>query len=325
MQTLTSARAFWVSTPGRGEIRDETLPPLGHGELLVRAEFSGISRGTEALVFNGRVPVSERSRMRAPFQSGDFPAPVKYGYASAGVVEDGDPKWHARRVFALYPHQTRYVIPATAVHLLPDDVPSGRAVLAANMETAVNGCWDANAGPADRVTVIGAGAVGCLVAWVMRQTVGCAVELIDTNPRRAAIAAQLDIPFAPAAAAAADRTIIIHTSASEAGLQQGLTLAAPDATIVEMSWFGDRTVMLPLGEAFHSRRLTIRSSQVGSIPPARRGEWDIRRRMAHALDLLRDRRLDALITGESSFDALPEVMARLATDPGDTLCHRIRY
>ncbi len=189
----------------------------------------------------------------------------------------------------------------------------------------MNGCWDANPGRDDRVTVIGAGTVGCLVAWVIRKTVGCDVELVDINPRRAAIATQLDLPFATVGAAAPDRTIVVHTSASEAGLQQALRIAATDGTIVEMSWFGDRSIALPLGESFHSRRLTIRSSQVGSIPPARRAEWDTRKRMAFALDLLRDATLDALITGESRFDDLPEVMARLSIDPGDTLCHRIRY
>jgi threonine dehydrogenase-like Zn-dependent dehydrogenase len=325
MQTLTSARAFWVTRPGHGEIREEPLPPLGPTDLMVRAEFSGISRGTEALVFGGHVPTSEYSRMRAPFQAGEFPGPLKYGYSSAGVVENGDPEWRGRRVFALYPHQTHYVIAADAVHTLPDDVPTSRAVLAANMETAVNGCWDANPQRSDRVTVIGAGTVGCLVAWVIRKTVDCELELVDTNPGRARIATQLDLPFAAVSNASTNRTIVVHTSASEAGLQMALNIAASDGTVVEMSWFGDRHVTLPLGQSFHSRRLTLRSSQVGSIPPARRAEWDTRRRMAFALDLLRDPALDAVITGESPFEAMPEVMARLAAGPGDTLCHRIRY
>jgi threonine dehydrogenase-like Zn-dependent dehydrogenase len=206
-------------------------------------------------------------------------------------------------------------------------VPSGRAVLAANMETAVNGCWDANPGRDDRVTVIGAGAVGCLVAWVMRTTVGCEVELMDVNPQREEVARKLEIDFRgpDKAGATGDRTIVIHTSGSESGLRTALNLAAADGTIVDMSWYGDRQVTLPLGEAFHSRRLTIKSSQVGSIPPARRGEWDTRRRMAYALDLLKAPALDALITGESEFDALPDVMAGLLAAPGNTLCHRIRY
>ena len=339
MVTVTSARAFWIVEPGRGDIHEERIPEPASGEVLVRAEFSGISRGTESLVFGGHVPASEYTRMRAPFQSGEFPAPVKYGYCSVGRVEEGDPTWRGIRVFALYPHQTHYVLPAAAVHAIPDDVPSGRAVLAANMETALNGCWDANPHRDDRVTVIGAGTVGCLVAWVVRTTVGCDVELVDVNPQRAEVAERLGVRFArahtdgrpdrvgPASTAglSTNRTIVIHTSGSPSGLRTALVLAAADATIVEMSWFGDCEVSLPLGEAFHSRRLTIKASQVGALPPAMRTEWNVDRRMAKALDLLKDPALDALITGESAFNDLPDVMRRLATSPGNTLCHRIRY
>src|SRR6185503_14214750 len=137
------ARAFWVAAPGRGEIRTEAVAPPAIGEVLVRALYSGVSRGTESVVFRGRVPPSEFERMRAPFQSGRFPAPVKYGYASVGQVEEGPPDLKGRVVFSLYPHQTRYVVPATGVHVLPVGTPPGRAVLAANLETAINGVWDA--------------------------------------------------------------------------------------------------------------------------------------------------------------------------------------
>lgn len=334
--TVASARAFWIVEPGTGLIREEAIPAPEPGQLLVRTQFSGISRGTESLVFGGHVPESERSRMRAPFQEGEFPVPVKYGYCNVGVVEGGDADWIGRRVFVLYPHQTHYVIPTTAAHEIPAEVPSGRAVLAANMETAVNGCWDANLRPDDRVTVLGAGAVGCLVAWVVRTTVGCELELADANPQRIEIAQKLGVAFravdgnadlhlASARSGDRDRTVVIHTSGSEAGLLTALNLTGSDGMVVEMSWYGDRKVRLPLGEAFHSRRLTLKSSQVGAIPPSRRGEWDTRRRMAYALDLLKDPALDALITGESTFDELPLVMPRLLAAPGNTLCHRIRY
>jgi len=325
METLPPARAFWIVEPGRGEIRDEPIARPGPGELLVRTEFTAISRGTESLVFSGRVPASEYARMRAPFQAGEFPAPVKYGYCNVGVVEAGEPGWQDTRIFALYPHQTSYIIPVAAANAVPRDVPPERAVLAANMETAINGCWDADPQDTDRVTVIGAGTVGCLVAWVIRTTVGCSVELVDVNPQRAEVADRIGARFVPVEAASAGRTILIHTSGSEAGLRTALDLAAPDGTIVEMSWFGDRLVTLPLGGAFHSRRLTIKSSQVGALPPARRPRWDFRRRMALALDLLKEPALDALITGESAFPDLPAVMAQLTNSPGNALTHRIRY
>jgi len=319
------ARAFWVAEPGRGEIRDETLSAPAADEVVVRALFSGVSRGTEALVFQGRVPASEHERMRAPFQAGDFPAPVKYGYASVGTVEHGPADLQGRRVFTLFPHQTRYVVPARSVTVVPDHVPPQRAVLAANLETAINGVWDALPHVGDRITVVGAGTVGCLVAWIAGRIAGCLVELVDVNPARATIARALGVRFAEPASAREGADVVIHASGSASGLALALRLAAFEATIVEMSWYGDQAVPVALGEAFHSRRLTLKSSQVGSIAPAQRARWDTARRMQLALAMLTEPALDALITGESDFETLPAVMVQLATSPGDTLCHRIRY
>ena len=319
------ARAFWVAAPGTGEIRPETLIPPTSDEVIVRALYSGISRGTEALVFSGRVPASEYRRMRAPFQSGEFPAPVKYGYSSVGTVEDGPSELRDRTVFALYPHQTRYVVPAQSVHLLPDSVPPARAVLAANVETAINGVWDAQLHVGDRVTVIGAGTVGCLVAWLASRVPGCTIELVDVNPKRAAVARALGVPFVEPKAVTRGADVVIHASGSAAGLELALQVAAFEARVIELSWYGDQAVSLPLGQGFHAKRLAIVSSQVGHVAASQRPRWDNRRRMQLALNLLSDPALDALITGESDFDTMPAVMAGLARAPGDTLCHRIRY
>jgi hypothetical protein len=319
------ARAFWITEPGRGEIRAESLAPPAADEVVVRACFSGVSRGTEALVFGGHVPASEHQRMRAPFQAGEFPAPIKYGYASVGRIERGPRELQDRTVFTLYPHQTRYVVPVQAVHIVPDEVPPQRAVLAANLETAINGLWDARPQVGDRITVVGAGTVGCLVAWLAGRIPGTDVELVDTNPRRASIAAALGVRFAAPDAVRAGADLVVHVSGSPAGLALALRAAAFEATVVEMSWYGDTLVPLALGEAFHAQRLCLISSQVGSVPAAQRARWDTRRRMQLALAMLAEPALDALITGESAFDAMPDLMAQLASAPGDTLCHRIRY
>jgi threonine dehydrogenase-like Zn-dependent dehydrogenase len=263
--------------------------------------------------------------MRAPFQVGTFPAPVKYGYASVGRVVSGPEALRERAVFALYPHQTRYLVPSSAVHVLPAGVPAGRAVLAANLETALNGVWDAQPRVGDRVVVIGGGTVGCLVAWLLARMPGCEVVLADVNPRRASVARALGVGFADPADVAGDADLVVHASGTAEGLSLALKIAGMEATVVEMSWFGDRVTPLSLGGAFHSKRLTIRSSQVGHVPPSQHPRWDTRRRMALALRLLEDPALDVLITGESPFDELPMVMAGLARDPGDALCHRIRY
>jgi threonine dehydrogenase-like Zn-dependent dehydrogenase len=319
------ARSFWVAEPGRGEIRVEALRAPSADEVLVRALYSGISRGTETLVFAGAVPRSERERMRAPFQAGEFPAPVKYGYCSVGVVERGPAALLGRHVFCLYPHQTRYVVAAAAVHALPADVPPARAVLAANLETAINGMWDASPRVGDRIAVVGAGTVGCLVAYLASRIAGCEVELVDVDARKRAAAERLGVAFTLPGDAARDADVVVHASGSAAGLATALELAAFEATVLEMSWYGDRRPSAPLGEAFHSRRLTLKSSQVGAIAAPQRARWSTQRRMQLALRLLGDPALDALISGESAFDELPTVLARLASHPEYTLCHRIKY
>jgi threonine dehydrogenase-like Zn-dependent dehydrogenase len=321
----TEARALWITGSGESKLRSEPLAAPQADEVLVRAHYSALSRGTETLVFRGEVPPSEYQRMRAPFQSGDFPAPVKYGYINVGQVEQGPPALLGQWVFCLYPHQTRYVVPADAVVPLPPEVPPARAVLAANLETAVNGLWDLAPRLGDRIAVVGGGTVGCLIAWLAARLPGCRVELIDINPRRAVTARALGVDFALPAAAQADADGVIHCSGSAAGLTTALGTAGFEAKVLEMSWYGSQAVSVPLGEAFHVRRLSLVSSQVGAVAAAQRPRWSPRRRLELALELLADPTLDCLITAESPFEDLPSVLAQLAEDPGDTICHRIVY
>jgi len=319
------ALAFWVRSPGAGEIRSVVLPEPGPDEVLVRTLCSGISRGTESIVFRGEVPASQYALMRAPFQEGDFPGPVKYGYLNVGVVEEGPATLLGRTVFCLYPHQTAYVVPADAVVGVPDGVPPARAVLAGTVETAVNALWDAAPLVGDRITVVGAGMVGCCVAGVLARFPGTRVQLVDVDPDRAGVASALGVEFAAPAEAAGARDLVIHASATSAGLQLSLELLAPEGTVIELSWYGDREVSVPLGGSFHSGRLSIRSSQVGTLSPARRASRTSADRLALSLDLLRDPAFDALFTGESPFEQLPDVLAGMAAGTRPALSHLITY
>lgn len=320
-----TAHAYWLRAPGTGEIRPVPLPAVGPGEVGVRTLYSAVSRGTETLVHNGRVPSSQHTAMRAPFQDGEFPGPVKYGYLNVGVVEEGPPDLLGSQVFCLYPHQTRYVVPASAVTPIPEQVPPERAVLAGTVETAVNAAWDAAPLVGDRIAVVGAGMVGCAVAAVLAGLPGARVRIVDVDPSRARIGAALGVGFAEPPDAQEDCDLVFHASGTAEGLARSLELLAADGTVVELSWYGDRGVTVPLGEAFHSRRLAIRGSQVGMLPPARRGRRSFADRMDLALQLLADPVFDSLITGESPFDELPAVMPRLADGTLPALCHRIGY
>ncbi len=319
------ALAFWLREPGRGEIRPTLVRDPGPGDVRVRTLRSGVSRGTESLVFRGGVPADQYTAMRAPFQEGDFPGPVKYGYLNVGVVEHGPRELKGRTVFCLYPHQTVYVVPADAVVVVPDDVPPERAVLAGTVETAVNALWDAAPLIGDRITVVGAGMVGCCVARLLARLPGVQVSLVDVDVTRAAAAVALGVDFMLPADATDGRDVVVHTSATSEGLQQSLDLLAPEGTVVDLSWYGGAQVQLSLGGSFHSSRLSIRASQVGTVAVARRGRRSAAERLALALDLLRDPAFNALLTGTSRFEDLPDVMARLAGGSLPALCHTLTY
>lgn len=318
--------ACWINAPLQAGLRTTTLPALAPGEVRVRTLHSGVSRGTETLVFRGEVPSSETQRMRAPFQEGDFSFPLRYGYVNVGRVEAGPTDLVGRLVFCLYPHQTVFQVPASAVLPLPPDVPPARAVLAANLETAINALWDAPPRMGERIAVVGGGTLGLLVAWLAALVPGCDVQVIDTQSSRAPIAELLGASFSLPEEAQGEADLVIHTSGSAAGLATALGVAAFEATVLELSWYGSREVSVPLGEAFHSRRLVLKSSQVGSVATAMRGRWSHRQRLELALKMLTDARLDALITHSAPFDELPKVLQRLAgTEAPDVLCHRIDY
>ncbi|MCR9255068.1 MAG: zinc-binding alcohol dehydrogenase [Alphaproteobacteria bacterium] len=308
-----TTRAFWFDGRGGGSVRHDPLPPLGDGDIAVRTRWSALSRGTEMLVFQGRVPASQAQVMRCPWQEGVFPGPVKYGYMAVGEVVRGNRETSAgQRVFALAPHQDWLVLPTDAAISVPDDVPDERAVLAANMETALNGVWDSGVGPGDRVAVVGAGVVGCLIARLLARMPGVDVTLVDIDPHKNVIARALQIPFAMPDSAPRECDIVFHCSGAGAGLADCLALCGMEAILVEMSWHGTAPVSLPLGEDFHAKRLTIRSSQVGSLPPGRRPRWTHRRRLEKAVALMADPTLDALISHRVGLTDLPKTLKAIA-------------
>ena len=320
-----TADALWYVGPGRAEIREERLKPLTKGKVRVRALYGAISRGTEALIAAGRVPAGEYQRMRGPFMAGNFPFPVKYGYATVGVVEAGPGELAGRNVFTLHPHQTRFDVPADSVVPVPADIPLSRAVMAANMETALNATWDAAPGPYGRIAVVGAGVVGVLVGFLCARIEDAEVTLVDIDPSREALAAAWGIGFATPDTAPADCDFVFHASATAEGLTTALNIAGDEATIVELSWYGSGIVSVPLGGAFHSRRLKIVSSQVGKVAPSHRATFTYRQRLEAAITLTAHPHLDALLAPAVSFRELPVVLPDILRPRSGVLCQLITY
>jgi threonine dehydrogenase-like Zn-dependent dehydrogenase len=319
------ARAVWYARKGVAELRPAPLPRPQPGEALVRTLFSGISRGTERLVFNGAVGKSEWERMRGPNQEGAFPFPVKYGYCATGVVEEGPAQWVGRTVFSLHPHQDFFNVPAGALVPVPDGVPARRATLAANMETALNALWDGSAGPGDRIVVVGAGVVGLLATSIAARLPGAEVTALDLDESRRPLVEFLGGRFARPEQAPQDADVVLHCSATAAGLDTAIKCAGLEGTIVEMSWYGDKTVSIELGGAFHSRRLKLVSSQVGLVAASRRPRWDYARRIEAAMRLLAMPELDRLVAEEIAFQDAPRELPRILGPQPQGLAPVIRY
>ena len=318
-------KALWYVSPGRAELREEPVAAPKPGEVLLRALYGAISRGTERLVQAGRVPASEYDRMRAPFMGGAFPFPVKYGYATVGRVEAGPAELENRVVFSLHPHQSLFTLPAAATFPIPEGVSPTRAVLAANMETALNAVWDGAPGAADRIAVVGGGVVGLLVAYLCARLPGAEVTVVDIASARAGLARAIGARFAAPSAAPADCDLVFHASGNASGLATALRLAGEEASIIELSWYGSGDIAAALGEAFHSRRLRLVSSQVGKVAPSHRVRWTHGRRLAAALALLADPALDALLAPPLSFEDLPAKLPAVFSPDSNLVCQLIRY
>ncbi|MCB1506720.1 MAG: zinc-binding alcohol dehydrogenase [Hyphomicrobiaceae bacterium] len=320
------ARALWYAKPGVVELRREHLPAPRPGEARVRTVFSGISRGTERLILNGQVPESEWQRMRAPLQAGAFPFPVKYGYCAAGVVEDGPDDLVGRTVFCLHPHQDTFIAPVDMLVPVPEGVPTRRATLAANMETALNGHWDAGTGPGDRIVVVGGGILGLLVAQIGARLPGADVTVVDLAVERRELVESMGARFALPGDAPSEADAVFHTSASAAGLDLAIRCAGMEATVIEMSWYGEGAVPVSLGGAFHSRRLKLICSQVGQVSATRRSRWSYRRRIEAALQILANApALDLLVAEDIAFVEVPERLPAILENKTAGLAPVIRY
>ena len=324
-QNPINATAYWTTAREHGELRSEELAAPGPGEALVCALYSGISKGTEMVVHRGAVPPRVAQEMRAPHQEGQFPGPVKFGYLSVGVVEEGPEDWKGQRVFCLNPHQDRYVVPVSELTRIPDHVPSRRAVLTGTVETAVNALWEAGPRLGDRIAVVGAGLVGGMVATLLRTFPLDRLQLVDLDPGRKQLADRLGVDFAQPDEALADCDIVFHCSASQEGLERSLQLCGDEGDVIEMSWYANRAVTLPLGEDFHERRLSIRASQVGVVARSRRHRRTNADRLDLAVSLLTDPVFDAFLTGQSAFEDLPDVVQGLSDGSLEALCHVIEY
>lgn len=326
------ATALWFPRARTVELRREVLPAPGPGEVRVRALASGLSHGTEMLVYRGEVPAGtglDLSTLR-----GSFAFPISYGYASVGRVvsaaEDVDAPRPGDLVFVHHPHQTGYVVPASLPVILPADLPPELGVFLANVETAINVMLDAHPRLGERVVIFGQGVVGLLLTQLARRTGVERIVTVDPIPLRRELSLRVgaDVSLAPGDSVAAklrDLTggvgadLAVEASGNPAALAAALNCVAAEGTVVVSSWYGTKEVTLPLGEAFHRGRIRLVSSQVGSIDPALTARWNHRRRLDLARDLLPTLLLAPLITHRVPFVDAAEAYALVDRHHGESV------
>ena len=305
--------AYWVEAAGKGALRPTALPAPGPSDVVVCAEFSGISVGTERLVGNGLVPATSASTMACPGMVGSFALPICYGYSLVGTVDGG--ALAGRRVFTMHPHQQRAVVASERVVALPESLPAPRATLLPNLETAWNAVHDAELrdGDRERVVVIGGGAIGLLLAFVLSRVANATVVLADIDASRRRFASALpwigDV-VAPDGVEPGRFAVAFHTSATSDGLQLAIDAVGFEGRVIELSWYGSKPVTVRLGESFHHQRKRITASQVATIAASHRAAGRAARTAA-VLDLLADPALDRLLAAPIPFERLPEAFARI--------------
>ncbi|GFZ81618.1 dehydrogenase [Nesterenkonia alkaliphila] len=325
--TTTPAHEFWIEAPYSARVRETALPEPGAEEVLIETEFSALSPGTETLIYRGEVPETVTALMAAPQQLGELPCPVSHGYLNVGRVSRGPQELLGQRVFTLAGHRSHVVVPGADCHPVPEGMPSERALLAGIAEVGLNAVWESQVTLGDRVAVVGAGLVGLVTALLLQRLSPARLQVLETAPGRRRRAQQLGLDAVSPEAAEADNDAVLHTSATALGLARALEITGDDAVLVEMSWYGAAEPQVPLGADFHARRLRLISSQVGQVAAPRRLRRSRSSRLAAALNLL-DERFDALVTGSSPLEQLPQVMDAFARGQDwtrDEILHVVTY
>ena len=328
---MGTTRALVFVEPRRVEVRGVELREPEPGEVLVRTELSGISGGTELLAYRGQIDPTLPLDEELGALGGTFAFPFRYGYGCVGRVERSrGPVDEGASVFAFHPHQDAFVAPAAEV--LPFDVPPRHATRFPLVETALQISLDTGDVSGRVVAVFGLGPVGLLTAILLRGR-GARVVAAEPSGWRRDLAASLgiaasapgELPDAARAAAAHGVPVAIETSGDPQALAAALPLLAHEGTALVASWYGTKPVRLPLGGAFHRRRLTIRSTQVSTIPSALRAEWSVDRRRAEAWRLMGDLPLGALATHEVPFERADRAYAMLDGGEEGVMHVALRY
>ncbi len=293
---------------------------------LIKSLYSLVSTGTERLVAQGKVPGNLQEAMKVPYMEGSFGFPLTYGYSLVGEIIEGPEHLISKNVHIMHPHQSMLYADEAHVALIPEDIPSKRAVLISNLETAINAVWDSEVTLGENVFVAGFGTIGSLLCQVLRKFPAIDLHVLEPNQARCEKARSwgfnavqaITLPEPPF-------DVAFNTSCHENGLQVCIDSVGYEGKVVELSWYGTQSVNINLGKSFHHFRKQIISSQVSQIPGHKLSRWDYRRRKALAFDLLKDPFFDELLTDEISFEDAPVFFQNLRNGTIDSVGTTIKY
>lgn len=315
--------ALWHTSPEKSEIKQAASFEISGEICEIQSLYSLVSTGTERLVATGKIPTGLYNSMQVPYMEGDFSLPVKYGYSLVGEVVKGP--LLGKTVHLLHPHQDYCKVAAADVFPIPDEVPAVRATLASNLETAVNAVWDSGVSVGDRVAVVGFGIIGSLVARLLAQLPAVSLTILEKDPDRIKMAKSMGFEVSPNENLSTPLDIAFHCSSTAAGLQTCIDTVGLEGKVIELSWYGDKSVELNLGGTFHPQRKVIISSQVSQIPASHQHRWDFRRRKEAVFELLKNPDFDLHTPKTTPFTNLPEVFSEIRKGSSKQLVWIVDY
>jgi threonine dehydrogenase-like Zn-dependent dehydrogenase len=314
-------KALWHLSRSKSVLQQDELPLLHN--TIVQSLYSLISAGTEKLVAKGFVPEKLHGTMTVPYMQGTLGLPVKYGYSLTGKIVESEVFEKDALVHIMHPHQDIICVDAKHCMLIPDYIPVKRATLVANMETVINAIWDADLQKGTSVLVAGYGTIGALLARICKTQFDCNVYLIEKNENRAILLERHGYRLATENDILYD--VAFNCTANETALQYCIDHVGEEGSVIELSWYGDKKVSLSLGESFHTMRKKIISSQVSSIPKAKRASWNYENRKQLAFSYLNDAFFDELITNEIPFAETQNFFEKLRSENLSGIGYCIKY
>lgn len=305
-------------------LEDFDLDSINDDEVLLRTLTSGISLGTEKKVAEGQVPANISEMMHVPYMTGDFGFPLGYGYSLVGQVIEGGNEWLGLRVHLMHPHQDVCIVKKSDLMKVPGDISDAKATLISNMETALNGYWDGEIKPKDRILIIGFGQIGALLSGILKIKVSNPIQIFEKDQKRREIAESMGLETVDEISQAS-YDIVYNTAGNAQAIEASFKALKFEGRLIELSWYGDKKVSINLGSDFHIKRLKMISSQVSHLPKRMMRNWNFEKRKKAVIELLQNPWYDQFPIQAIPFNESPQFFDQLRNNKTPELAYYLKY